>query len=58
MAAAKKTERVKPTYHFAVRINGGDPIDFDDMTPERRAEIKEKLADRFAASLGYYPVEE
>ena len=54
---ARTKEYKKPTYNFSVRINNGEPINFKDLSPERRAAIQKRLSDNFADALGYVPVD-
>ena len=53
--ARKKKE---PTFKYMISINGGPLEDMDDMTPERRKEIGEKLFDRMVRALGYEEVKQ
>ena len=54
---ARKKEYQKPTFNFSVRINNGEPINFKDLSPERKVIIQKKLSDSIADPLGYVPAD-
>lgn len=55
MARVKK-EYKKPTFHYSVRINNGEPVRFEDLPPEKLNKVINKLSDTIADALGYEPV--